>query len=79
MKRITWTLLLLVTLVSLAARAQSVGELSPITTASYPEGPVWFEGRLLYVEYPSGGVKSWDGAQRTTFWNNTGCGASGLI
>jgi gluconolactonase len=39
---------------------------------------VWFEGRLLFVEYPTGGVKSWDGKQVTFFWDNAACGASGL-
>ncbi len=79
MMRTTWALTLLLSFGSLGAQAQSAGELSPVTTASYPEGPVWFEGRLLYVEYPSGGVKSWDGAHVTVFWDNAACGASGLI
>ena len=29
--------------------------------AVYPEGPLWKDGRLLYVEYAGPGIKSWDG------------------
>jgi len=49
------------------------------TTAAYPEGPLWFHGRLLYVEYGGRGVKSWDGKQATDFWGQDHCGPSGLI
>jgi sugar lactone lactonase YvrE len=47
--------------------------------ASYPEGPLWFQGRLLYVEYGAARVDAWDGAERRTFWADDHCGPSGLI
>ncbi len=47
--------------------------------AAYPEGPLWRDGKLLYVEYAGPGVKMWDGKQATDFWKGAHCGASGLI
>jgi len=47
--------------------------------AVYPEGPLWKDGRLLYVEYAGPGIKSWDGKRVATYWNGEHCGASGLI
>jgi sugar lactone lactonase YvrE len=58
-----------------AARADTV----LIGPAAYPEGPLWREGRLLYVEYAGPGVKMWDGKRATDFWQGAHCGASGLI
>ena len=47
--------------------------------AAYPEGPLWRNGKLLYVEYAGPGVKIWDGKTFGTFWSGAHCGASGLI
>ena len=47
--------------------------------AVYPEGPLWHNGNLLYVEYAGPGIKRWDGTQAKVFWNGEHCGASGLI
>jgi gluconolactonase len=47
--------------------------------AIYPEGPIWRDGRLLYVEYAGPGIKSWDGRQVGIFWRGEHCGPSGLI
>ena len=47
--------------------------------AIYPEGPVWQNGHLLYVEYGGPGVKIWDGKEIRTFWTGEHCGPSGLI
>ena len=47
--------------------------------AVYPEGPLWRDGKLLYVEYAGAGVKIWDGRQSVPFWSGEHCGASGLI
>jgi gluconolactonase len=46
--------------------------------AIYPEGPLWHEGRLLYVEYGGSGIKAWDGTRAMNFWSGPHCGASGL-
>jgi gluconolactonase len=47
--------------------------------ALYPEGPLWRDGKLLYVEYAGPGVKSWDGRRTDVFWRGPSCGPSGLI
>jgi gluconolactonase len=48
------------------------------STAHYPEGPLWRDGKLFYVEYATSNIKIWDGKQATLFWHKDGCGASGL-
>jgi gluconolactonase len=47
--------------------------------AHYPEGPLWRDGKLLYVEYAANNIKSWDGKHSTLYWHKDGCGASALI
>jgi hypothetical protein len=47
--------------------------------ASYPEGPLWDQGRLLYVEYAANNIKSWDGRQVKVFWHRDKCGNNALI
>jgi sugar lactone lactonase YvrE len=47
--------------------------------ARYPEGPLWDQGRLLYVEYAGDGIKLWDGKEAKIYWRKDHCGASGLI
>jgi sugar lactone lactonase YvrE len=45
-----------------------------------PDGPLWQQGRLLYVEYPGqGGVKIWDGKRAVTYWGRDHCGPTALI
>jgi gluconolactonase len=48
-------------------------------TAAYPEGPLWRDGKLLYVEYAGPGIKMWDGKEIKPYWSREHCGASGLI
>ena len=47
--------------------------------AHYPEGPLWRDGRLFYVEYSTGHIKTWNGTRTAVFWHQDGCGPSGLI
>jgi gluconolactonase len=47
--------------------------------AAYPEGPLWLDGKLLYVEYAGPGIKMWDGKRTRSYWSREHCGASGLI
>jgi len=47
--------------------------------AIYPEGPLWQDGRLFYVEYGGPGVKVWDGKNTRNFWSGDHCGPSGLV
>jgi len=47
--------------------------------AKYPEGPLWDQGRLLYVEYAGDDIKVWDGKQAKIYWRREHCGANALI
>jgi sugar lactone lactonase YvrE len=47
--------------------------------ARYPEGPLWDQGRLLYVEYAADDIKMWDGKGTKVFWRKDHCGANALI
>lgn len=47
--------------------------------ASYPEGPLWRDGKLFYVEYTTGNIKTWADGGNAVFWHKDGCGPSGLI
>jgi gluconolactonase len=46
---------------------------------AYPEGPLWWDGQLLYVEYAGSDIKRWDGKTLRTFWHRDRCGPSGLF
>jgi gluconolactonase len=59
--------------------AAPANNLTVVTTAAYPEGPVWAGDRLLFVEYAGPGITAWKDGQKSIFWNAPGCGASGLI
>jgi len=56
---------------------------APLTTvdadAHYPEGPLWRDGKLFYVEYATSNIKYWDGRRSATHWHKDGCGPSALI
>ncbi len=41
----------------------------------FPEGPLWWDGGLLFVEVYGHRVSRWDGKRRTTLWHEPGCGA----
>ena len=55
----------------------------PLTTidpkARYPEGPLWRDGKLFYVEYAASTIKYWDGQRTAVYWHAAGCGPSALI
>jgi gluconolactonase len=60
-----------------AADADSVQVLNG--DVHFPEGPVWYRGKLYYVEYDRNSVTTWDGKQNTIFWSQKGCGPSAVI
>jgi gluconolactonase len=64
---------------SLTARAGSAGVKILNDDASYPEGPVWYHGKLYYVEYGRNAVTVWDGRTNQRFWSQPGCGQSAVI
>jgi gluconolactonase len=47
--------------------------------ASFPEGPVMSDGKLLYVEYGAHKVDQWDGKSNTVLWQQDGCGPSAIV
>ena len=56
------------------------GDIKVINAKSgFPEGPLWHEDTLYYVEYGSHTVKTWDGKQNQEFWKMDGCGPSAIV
>ena len=47
--------------------------------AHFPEGPIWYRGKLYYVEYDRNSVTVWDGKRNAIFWSKKGCGPSAVI
>lgn len=47
--------------------------------ARYPEGPLWRQGALFYVEYAASNIKRWDGKRTAVWWHQDHCGANSLI
>ena len=47
--------------------------------AHFSEGPVWYHGKLYYVEYDRNSVTTWDGVNNRIFWSKPGCGPSAVI
>lgn len=47
--------------------------------ASFPEGPLVKNGKLLYAEYGAHKVSLWDGTSNQVFWSKDGCGRSAII
>lgn len=45
----------------------------------FPEGPVWYQGKLYYVEYDRNSVTTWDGHKTALFWTQKGCGPSAVL
>jgi gluconolactonase len=46
--------------------------------AHFPEGPVWYQGKLYYVEYDRNAVMTWDGRKNAVFSAEKGCGQSAV-
>jgi gluconolactonase len=57
--------------------ADQVAAIDP--EARYPEGPLWRDGKLFYVEYSASNIKNWDGRTTKVYWHKDGCGANSLI
>jgi len=47
--------------------------------AHYPEGPIWYKGKLYYVEYDRNAVMTWDGSKNAVFAAEKGCGQSAVV
>jgi gluconolactonase len=64
---------------SLASFAQADGVKVLNADAHFAEGPIWYHGKLYYVEYDRNSVTTWDGTKNTIFWSKKGCGPSAVI
>jgi gluconolactonase len=47
--------------------------------AHFPEGPVWYRGKLYYVEYDRNAIMTWDGKKNTVFSAEKHCGQSAVV
>ena len=47
--------------------------------ASYPEGPIWYQDKLYYVEYGRNQITAWDGKKNAVFSFEKGCGQSAVV
>jgi gluconolactonase len=63
----------------LASFAQADGVKVLNADAHFAEGPIWYHGKLYYVEYDRNSVTTWDGTKNTIFWSKKGCGPSAVI
>src|SRR5262245_21824944 len=68
-----------VCVVAIAGAAAGSGTLTELTAAAYPEGPLWRNSKLYYVEYSTDRVMVWAGTSARPLWTAHGCGASGMI
>jgi sugar lactone lactonase YvrE len=67
-------------LLTAAAPAAVADSLTTVDAdAHYPEGPLWRDGKLFYVEYATGNIKYWDAGRTAVYWHKDGCGPSALI
>jgi gluconolactonase len=72
--KVFWTALLGV---QIAAGAQAAVQVLN-DDAYFPEGPVWHDGKLYYVEYGRNAVMTWDGKKNSVFSAEKGCGQSAV-
>jgi sugar lactone lactonase YvrE len=66
-------------LASLPALGHAEGVKVLNSDAHFPEGPIWYHGKLYYVEYDRSAVMTWDGRNNAVFWEKKGCGPSAVI
>jgi gluconolactonase len=76
LKKYLLALLLASTLVG-TAHADGIKVIA--TDVHYPEGPVWYHGKLYYIEYDRNTVDTWDGKTNRIFASQKGCGQSAVV
>lgn len=77
MPRLEATIAVIFLVLGPAALATEVEVINP--EASFPEGPLWHDGQLYYVEYGADTVMTWDGEANTRVWRQEGCGPSAVV
>jgi sugar lactone lactonase YvrE len=78
-ERVRKSLLSLLIAVSAACEAHAEGVRVLNADAHFAEGPIWYHGKLYYVEYDRSAVMTWDGVRNAVFWSKPGCGPSAVI
>jgi len=74
------SVLLIASAASMASTASYADDVKVLNDdAHFAEGPIWYHGKLYYVEYDRNSVTTWDGAKNTQFWSKPGCGPSAVI
>jgi gluconolactonase len=66
-------------LLGMTSQAASSGIKVLNSDAHYPEGPIWYQGKLYYVEYDRNAVMTWDGVKNSVFAQEKGCGQSAVV
>lgn len=61
-----------------ASQTRAEVQITKLFQASYPEGPLWFNGLLLVPEMYPDQVSAWDGKRKTVFWKGDGCGPTSI-
>jgi gluconolactonase len=70
----------LAVMLSVVAGVAAAGEVTVINDkARFPEGPLWLDGKLWYVEYGGHTIMTWDGKANAEFWKQDGCGPSAVV
>jgi gluconolactonase len=64
--------------IMICAGAEAEGLLTLNADAYFPEGPIWYHGKLYYVEYGRNAVTTWDGKKNRVFSAERGCGQSAV-
>src|SRR5215475_5681448 len=78
-KALTTRVLALLLVASGASHAQADDVKVLNDDAHFAEGPIWYQGKLYYVEYDRNSVTTWDGTKNSIFWSKPGCGPSAVI
>ena len=73
-----WLALLCLSSAMVSTPAASAGAVVLNNDAHFPEGPIWYRGKLYYVEYDRNAVMVWDGKTNKVFSAQKGCGQSAV-
>ncbi|THB80338.1 MAG: hypothetical protein D3926_07675 [Desulfobacteraceae bacterium] len=77
MKHVATTVLFILAILSSPAWAGDARVINP--KSGFPEGPLWHQDKLFYVEYGSQTLMTWDGGANGQFWKMEGCGPSAVV
>ena len=76
-RRMAWAILALALSVSHVAAAADIAVVAK--DVRYPEGPLWVDGNLYFVEYGGHTVMRLTGTELEKVWERPGCGPAALV